>query len=61
MGQNMKKLNAHLLVGQSQYEVKKYIEENLNDKKYEQVKITSNELSKIQQLFTSQRSRVLIS
>lgn len=61
MGQNMKKLNAHFLVGQSQSEVKKYIEENLNDKKYEQVKITSNELSKIQQLFTSQRSRVLIS
>ena len=61
MGQNMKKLNAHFLVGQSQSEVQKYIGENLNDKKYEQVKITSNELSKIQQLFTSQRSRVLIS
>jgi hypothetical protein len=43
MGENMNKLNTHFFVGKSESEVQKYIAENLSEKKYEQIKITSNE------------------
>lgn len=56
MGENMRKLTTHFLVGKSETDVQKYLEENLNGKKYEKINVDTDEITRLQRLFTSQGS-----